>query len=408
MTLEWARVVAEHTSKPVLILAPLAVSQQFVREGNKFGVPVTLCSGHDDVRPGVNVTNYQKLHKFDASVFSGVAIDESGILKNFNGATRTALIDAFSLTPFRLCASATPSPNDHTELGNTCEFLGVMTRLEMLSRYFINDTGDTTASWRLKGHAVDKFWEFVATWAVALKRPSDIGFPDGDYELPPLRQHQHVIPVDQTQTFARGLLFADDATTLSDQRAARRASMSKRVAKAVELATATTGPVLLWGELNDECDMLEESIPGAVQIAGATPDDEKEKRMVDFSEGRIRVLVTKSSLAGFGLNWQHVDTQVFVGATHSFESFYQSIRRSWRYGRKDPVDVHVICSEADGRIVENMKRKQAAAEDMARSMVAAMLATSRDEIRATKRTVSVYEKRPPITIPHWLRGERSQ
>lgn len=401
MALEWLRVVAKHTKSPVLLLAPLAVSHQFAREAAKVGVDARVVASAADVGQGINITNYHKLDRFDPSVFGGVALDESSILKSHTAATRAALIEAFRGTAFKLALTATPSPNDHTELGNHAEFLGVMTRVEMLSMFFVHD-GETTQEWRLKGHAEKSFWEWVASWATSLRKPSDLGYEDGDYALPPLNMHSHTVTVDQRRAFDVGMLFASEARSLTDQRDARRETLAQRVDECARVVRAADGPVVVWCDLNAEGDALEKAIPDCVQVAGADSDDDKERKLDDFAEGRARVIVTKPSVAGFGMNWQHAATQVFCGVTNSFEQFYQSIRRSYRFGQTRPVDVHVVTSDVDGRIVENLARKQADAAHMSTSMVAAMAEVTKREIGATTRTVDAYRAHETMRVPSWV------
>lgn len=404
IALEWCRVVAEHTGKPVLLLAPLAVSHQFAREAAKFGVEARVVSSAADVGPGINITNYHKLDKFDCAVFGGVALDESSILKSFDGRTRTQLIEAFRETPFRLALTATPSPNDHTELGNHAEFLGVMSRPEMLSMFFVHD-GETTQEWRLKGHAERAFWEWVASWAVSIRKPSDLGYEDAGYDLPPLRVHNVTIETDQKQAFAAGVLFASEAVTLADQRHARRASMGNRVVRCAEIANATEAAAVVWCDLNAEGDALEYAIPGCVQVAGADADDDKERKLDEFATGAARVIVTKPSVAGFGMNWQHASTVVFCGVSNSWEQFYQAIRRCYRFGQTRPVDVYVVASDAEGRVVETLARKQGAADEMARAMVAAMATVTMREIGKTGRTVDAYRPSRAMQVPAWVRTD---
>jgi hypothetical protein len=388
MQLEWARQVAAYTGGDVLILAPLAVSQQTVREGEKFGITVTLCQDGADVRPGVNITNYERLHRFDATRFAGVVLDESSILKAYSGATRTAIIEAFAQTPYRLACTATPAPNDYMELGNHAEFLGVMSRVEMLAMFFVHDGGDTS-QWRLKGHAEGDFWRWMASWAVMLRRPSDLGYEDGAFNLPPLVMHEHVL---ESRVAPQGMLFAVEALTLSERRAARRASMADRVTAAAALANGTDEPFLVWCDLNDESRALTAAIDGAVEITGSDPPEVKERRMLDFSDGHIRVLVTKPSIAGFGMNWQHCPNVVFVGLSDSWESYYQAIRRCWRFGQTRPVQCHVITSTAEGAVVQNIQRKERDAERMASAMVEHMQALNVAELQSASRSEDAYER----------------
>lgn len=397
MALEWLRHVSMHTDAPVLLLAPLAVSQQFVREGSLFGVPVRACSSSSDVCEGINVANYEKLHKFDPSDFGGVALDESSILKAYDGRTRTAIIEAFRDTPFRLSLTATPSPNDHTELGNQAEFLGVMTRSEMLSMFFVHD-GETTQEWRLKGHAKEPFWKWVASWAVAIGRPSDLGYDDGAYDLPPLRETVHTVRAPQPT----GTLFAEMTQGLSDVRNARKATIDDRVARCVDLANSIARPVLIWCDFNAEGDALEASIPGAVQVTGSQDDEMKERLLTDFAEGRARVLVTKPSIAGFGLNWQHCADMIFCGVTHSWESYYQSIRRCWRFGQDREVNVYVVVSDADAGVIASLRRKQIDANVMKESMTKIMSTHTRSFIQSTQRTSDPYVATVAISFPSWI------
>lgn len=404
MALEFLRVVAEHTGKPTLLLAPLAVSHQFAREAEKFGIAARVVADASEVGPGINVTNYHKLHHFDPSVFGGVALDESSILKNFNGKTRDALIEAFARTPFRLALTATPAPNDHTELGNHAEFLGVMSRVEMLSMFFVHD-GGSTQDWRLKGHAEEQFWRWVASWGIALRRPSDLGYEDGAYHLPPLTQRTHVIASDLRDAWASGSLFAKEAETLSEQRAVRRSSIGKRIARAVEIIDAEPNEKwLVWCELNDEQDEVAEALGDrCVSIAGSTDDDKRIAMERAWREGSTQVLVTKGSLFGHGMNWQHCARQIFVGASHSFEMVYQCVRRSHRYGQTRPVEAHFIATDSESRIVDNLARKHADAAKMSDAMVAAMGEVSRADLGGLGRTADSYDPRKRIKIPKWLK-----
>lgn len=386
MQLAWAHQVAAHAGGDVLILAPLAVAQQTVGEGLKFGLPATLCRDGADVRPGVNVANYERLHRFDLARFAGIVLDESSILKAYDGATRTALVEAFAATPFRLCCTATPAPNDHMELGNHAEFLGVMSRTEMLAMFFVHDGGETQ-TWRLKGHARDDFWRWVASWAVMLRRPSDIGYDDGAFALPPLVMHEHMVE-GETPT---GLLFPVEARTMDERRRARRASLAARVTACAALVNASAEPWVIWCDLNAEGDGLARAIPAAIQVAGIDPLEVKEARLADFAAGRARVMVSKPSIAGFGLNWQHCPNVAFVGLSDSWEQYYQAIRRCWRFGQTRPVQCHVIASVAEGAVVANIERKERQAEEMATEMVRHMQLHNTAALRAAGREETTYE-----------------
>lgn len=399
--LAWADEVCRHTGGNVLILAPLAVSQQTVREGEKFGISVTHCRIQADVEPGINITNYEMLHHFDASQFVGIVLDESSILKSYSGATRTAIIDAFARTPYRLACTATPAPNDYMELGNHAEFLGVMTRVEMLSMFFVHDGGDTS-KWRLKGHAESEFWRWLCSWAVMIRKPSDLGYDDAGFILPPLEMHSHVIDSDAP---LQGMLVAVEAQTLTERRQARRASLSERVAATVALVNASDEPWLVWCDLNDEGNELEHLIPGAVQVAGRHDNDFKEWAAVAFSRGTFRVLVSKPSIFGFGLNFQHCPNVAFVGLSDSYEAFYQAVRRCWRFGQQQPVHCHMITAETEGSVVANIRRKEADADRMARDMVAHMHSINEINIKATGRVQTTYEPGIPMIVPNWVRSE---
>jgi hypothetical protein len=370
--IEWAQQVSIETEAPVLILTPLAVAPQFVREGERLGRRVKHVREPRDMFDGARicVTNYERLEKFEQTIRSlgGVGLDESSILKNFDGKTRSRLIDLFSATPFRLCATATPAPNDPAELGNHAEFLGIMRHVDMLNRFFEHDAGDT-CTWVLKGHARKPFWRWVASWAVCLNKPSDMGYSDEGYDLPPLELHEHVVNVDQHMARKAGMLFAYEAASLTEQRDVRRASLAERIERAAAIISADQEQWIAWTTLNEEADALTKAIDGAVNVSGSDSPDEKEKAVLDFLDGKARVLVSKKRILGFGLNAQCCARQLDVGADHSFEATYQAIRRSWRFGQKRPVQFHQICTSADGRVVANIKRKQGEYDAMHREMV---------------------------------------
>ncbi len=386
--LEWAQRIVEHVGCNVMILAPLAVAQQTVHEGEKFGITVHLCRTAADVIPGINVTNYEMLHHFDAADFGGIVLDESSILKSYSGSTRNAIIDGFGRTPYRLACTATPAPNDYMELGNHSEFLGVMSRVEMLSMFFVHDGGDTS-KWRLKGHAESEFWKWLCSWAVMMRRPSDLGYDDTAFTLPPLEMHAHIV---NDETEPEGMLFAIEARTLTDRRQARKASMGSRVAEASALANASDEPFLIWCDLNAEGDELERLIPGSVQVAGRHDPDFKEWAAQAFCAGRVRVLISKPSIFGFGLNFQHCPNVVFVGLSDSYEAFYQAVRRCWRFGQTRPVQCHMITAETEGAVVANIKRKEGDAQRMADEMVTHMHSINEANIKATGRDVTVYSE----------------
>ena len=355
--LEWAR----HVPGKVLILAPLAVAQQTVGEGERFGIPVTYA--RSPVEAQITVTNYELLDRFDPSVYRGVVLDESSILKSFDGATRNALIEAFARTPYRLCCTATPAPNDYMELGNHAEFLGVMTRAEMLATFFVHDGGETQV-WRLKRHAERDFWRWVCSWAVSVRNPSDIGYDGSAFSLPALRVHQTTVGV----ATATDTLFPMEALSLTERLAARRDSVSDRAAACAELVKSRRGAWVVWCHLNSEADALTALLPEAVEVRGSDSPDSKTQALTDFAAGKTRILVTKPSIAGFGMNWQHCHQMAFVGLSDSWEEYYQAIRRCWRFGQTKAVDVHCVVAETEGAVASNLRRKDADALAMAERM----------------------------------------
>lgn len=403
MELTWADRVAAHTGKPVMIFAPLAVSQQHIREAGKFGLSARIVRDQSEISAGVNVTNYQKIDHFDLSAFGGVVLDESSVLKSTDGKYRTRLISECSTVPFRLAATATPAPNDFMELDNHAEFLGVMSYTDMLATFFVHDGGETQ-KWRLKGHAESEFWKWMASWAVMLRQPSDLGYPNDGYDLPPLRQRSHTVAVEYKPSLDTGLLFPMEARTMQERLQARRDSIGERVALAASI-TPTDRPFVWWCHMNPEAEQLAKTIPGAVNLTGSDSDNEKERKLIDFSEGRTRVLITKPSIAGFGMNWQHCADTGFVGLNDSFEQVYQAIRRFWRFGQAMPVNVHFIASEMEGAVVANLRRKEADADHMAEQMVAHMADLTSELVRGNARVRSNYNPTLPMALPSWLSQE---
>jgi hypothetical protein len=401
MELEWARQVVAHTGKPVISLAPLAVSNQHIREADKFGIQATIVRSQSDVRDGTSITNYQKLPHFDLSQFGGICLDESSILKSVDGHYRTTLIREAARLPFRLAATATPAPNDFMELGNHAEFLGVMSYTDMLATFFVHDGGETS-KWRLKGHAEDAFWKWMASWAVMLRKPSDLGYSNDGYDLPPLNEYQHVVGVTYEDAWAGGMLFPTEARGLGERISARRGSVNSRVELASSITPADR-PFVWWCNLNSESDAVTRSVPGAVEVRGSDDDDDKERKLVDFSEGRIRVLVTKPSICGHGMNWQHCADTGFIGASDSFEQTYQAIRRFWRFGQTKPVNAHFIAAETEGAVVANYRRKEADADRMAAAMCRHMADLSSQSVRGMTRDAASYNVRD-CSVPSFLRG----
>ncbi len=359
-----------------LILAPLAVAQQTVREGEKFGIHVKYARQPIDEK--ITVTNYEMLEHFNPGDYNGIVLDESSILKSFDGQFRNRIIEAFRATPFRLACTATPAPNDYMELGNHSEFLGALTRTEMLSTFFVHDGGDTS-KWRVKRHARSEFWRWVCTWAVMMRKPSDLGYSDDGFILPPL--HIHDLSVEQTKA-DDGRLFAMPAATLQERRHARSGSVEDRAAEVARIvATKPSEPWLIWTNLNSESTAAFRSIEGAVEIYGAHEREQKEARMLSFANGEIRVLVSKPSICGHGMNWQHCPNVVFLGLSDSYEQFYQAVRRCWRFGQTREVNCYIVTSSNEGAVTANIKRKEADALAMAAEMVQNMHEINEQEVK---------------------------
>jgi DNA modification methylase len=372
MQLAWA----DHIPGRVLILAPICVGAQTIREGESIGVKVgTLGSG-----TRIEIVNYERLHQTTPADYDGVVLDESSILKAYDGKTRTRLIAAFRETPYRLCCTATPAPNDIAELANHCEFLGIMSRVEMLATFFVHDED----GWRLKGHAHEAFYRWLASWGMFLRRPSDLGFSDAGYLLPPLTITEHV--VGEAGPTGEYLFPGMGLGGLKGRSVARRGSVEERVAATVAMVRATPGPWIVWCGLNAEQDAVAGALgTECVSVQGADDEDEKARRLLAFIDGSARVLVTKASVAGFGLNLQHCHQMAFVGIGDSFETYYQAIRRCYRFGQRHPVEVAVIVSPAETEIVANVKRKEAEATTMAADLIAAMRTHEQEEIGMTER-----------------------
>lgn len=396
--LEWARAVTEATGRPALILTPLAVGPQTAAEARRFGIDARVARDGDQVCPGINIANYERLHLFDPAAFGAVVLDESSILKSFTGKTTRRLIEAFASTPFRLACTATPAPNDHTELGQHSEFLGVMAANEMLIRWFVHDSANTK-EWRLKRHGVGLFWDWVASWARCLSRPSDLGFSDEGFDLPALELRKHQVAVDLID--GRGdCLFRLPDTSATAIHAEKRRTLAARAERIAELVLSEPAePWVVWCDTDYEADALTARIAGAVEVRGGHPVDVKERRLLAFGNGSVRVLITKPTIAGFGLNWQHCARMAFVGLSFSYERFYQAVRRCWRYGQRRPVQVHVIVAETEGAIWDAVARKSQDHDTMKAQMAAAMLRASR-----SARVKAPYEASKPMELPTWLKA----
>lgn len=396
--LVWAENVVRKTNGHVLILTPLAVGAQAVREGEKFGVEcVQVRDGKIPDGKKIIVTNYEKLHLFNPYDFVGCVCDESSILKNFDGVTKAAVTEFMRKLAYRLLCTATAAPNDYIELGTSSEALGYLGFMDMVNRFFKKAESTTSRSdefragiYRFRGHAERDFWRWVCSWARAVRKPSDMGFPNDGFILPPLNTREHVV---KAQTARAGWLFDTAAVTLQEQREERRRTLTERCELAAELVADTGKACVMWGYLNPECDLMEKLVPGAVQVSGDDTDERKEEVFNAFRDGSIRVLVTKPVIGAWGLNWQHCAHQTFF-PSHSFEQFYQSVRRSWRFGQKNAVTVDVIASEGERGVLASIDRKAAQADAMFGQLVELM----NNELKVLKRK----DKENKLEIPSWL------
>ena len=391
MQLSWADEIHKHTGGKILILAPLAVAPQTKEEGEKFGICVNICESQDDVVDGINITNYEKIDKFIGSSFEAVVLDESSILKSFTSSTRNKLIDNFSKVPFRLACTATPAPNDHMELGNHSEFLGVMTRAEMLSMYFVHDGGNT-AKWRLKGHAEDVFWNWMASWAVFIDNPKNLGYDADGYNLPKLNINEIIVD---------GHEMLSETLTLTQRRQARKDSLELRCQAAADIVNASSEQWLVWCDLNDESAMLKSLIDDAVEIKGSDKASHKTGSMLNFSDELIKCLVTKPSIAGFGMNWQQCHNMIFVGLSDSYEKYYQAVRRCYRFGQKNEVNVYIIISAKEGAVKANIERKQEDAKKMQDAMIKLTKEVTKKELQVTTRIMTEYVPKVKMMLPDW-------
>ena len=396
MQLVWAENVVRKAG-PVLLLTPLAVTAQIAEEALKFGIEATV-SRDGTVHRGITITNYEKLHLFRPDDFAGVACDESSILKSFDGSTRSAITEFMRKRPYRLLATATAAPNDFVELGTSSEALGYLGHMDMLNRFFKNDLNNSAQGrmrgevikWRLKGHAEVPFWRWVCSWARAARKPSDLGFDDARFALPPLIEREHMIPVTKA---ADGMLFAFSAVGLKEQREERRRSIADRCSRVADIVNGTGQSALVWCHLNDESAELSRLIPDAIEVAGSHSNDEKEARLMGFARGRHRVLVTKPSIGAWGLNFQHCNHITFF-PSHSYEQYYQGVRRCWRFGQKRPVTVDIVTTEGERNVLANLQRKSAQSDKMFANLVAEMnlaMGVSRS-IPATRN----------LEVPSWL------
>jgi len=396
MQLVWAENIIRHTNKPVLVLTPLAVGAQTITEAEKFGIDAER--PHDGSISGkarVVITNYERLHKFNPHDFAGVVCDESSILKNFDGTTRDAVIEFMRTRPYRLLCTATAAPNDYVELGNSAEALGEMGFQDMVSRFFKKETSKEHCGWgrmqyKMRGHAERDFWRWVCSWARAIRKPSDLGYDDSRFVLPPLKVNEHVVSARQCRP---DMLFDLPANDLHEQREEQRRTLVERCEKVASLVSDTGRPAVAWCHLNDEGDAITRMIPGAVQVSGSDDDERKEEVFQAFANGQVRVLVTKPVLAGFGMNWQHCAHQT-VFPSHSFEQYYQSVRRCWRFGQKNPVTVDIVTTEGRAGVLANLQRKSEAAD----AMFARLVELMNDALGIRRSSPATT----PAEVPSWL------
>ena len=396
MQLVWAAQVEQHTNGAVLVVAPLCVAQQTVSEGKKFGIDCKYMREPQFSNARIHVTNYEMLKNFNPEDYAGIVLDESSILKGMDGKLRKSITEFASTIPYRLSCTATPSPNDFMELGTQSEFLGIMSQVEMLATFFIHD-GSDTSKWRLKGHGRSRFWEWLATWAAVVRHPRDLGYDAQGYDLPELVYHEHVV-----ETGVNDGLFAKIAQGLQERNQARRESVDLRVMQAAEIANSINGPCVIWCHLNDESAKLEQWITDGVQVYGSMKPEAKEELIGGFTSGDIDKLITKPRIAGFGLNWQHCNHMVFTGLSDSWESFYQAVRRCWRFGQDKPVHVHIVTADTEGAVLENIRRKQAQHDQVSEEMAKVMKDYTVAEIKGASIEKADYVAVEDMRVPAWL------
>lgn len=395
--LSWANAVHKYTGGDVLILAPLAVSKQTRQEGVKFGIDVNIIEEEADIKPGINITNYEKIHKFNPNKFIGIVLDESSILKSYSGKVSRQIIESFVDTPYKLSCSATPSPNDYTELGQQAEFLNICTINEMLSLYFINDASNGIG-WRLKGHSESEFYKWLAEWAILIDNPTNIGFDGKAYNLPKLNIQTHIVEVVDAEQQS---LFVVPAETLSERREARKQSLNARVEKAKEIVSKTQN-CLIWCDFNDESLALKRTISDSYEIRGSDTPEHKEKGMIGFAANEVKYLISKPSICGFGMNWQNCHDMIFCGLSDSYEQFYQAIRRCWRFGQLNEVNVHVIISEKEINVLNNIRSKEELHKKMRVNMVKTMSVISRSNINDVEITNKSYNPQVNLILPKFI------
>ena len=400
--LAWAEMVHNHTGQPVVIHTPVGVRHQTQREAVKFAIDckVEVVDDAYAIVDGINLVNYEKMHKFDASIWGGVVLDESSVLKGMAGKTRKLLTESYANTNYRLACTATPAPNDHMELGNHAEFLGVCDAGDMLNRFFYHDSGDTSR-WVLMPHGQQEFWKWVSQWAICIGMPSDIGGDDAGYILPSLRVHRQFVSVEQEDA-TPGYLFnvsGISATTVHEE---KRLTCKARCTRAAELVAKGKGPCVVWCDTNYESDMLAEVIPGGVVVRGDQSSAMKERLLAEFATQQYDVLISKPSIAGMGMNWQHCRRMVFAGLSYSFEAYYQAIRRCWRFGQTKPVDVYVILAESESAISSAIARKESDFAAMRCGMAEAMRESTLEEF-GMREGKTRYAPSKLLSLPRFMK-----
>lgn len=400
--LEWAEQVHKYTGENVLIISPLAVARQTKSEGAKFGKDINVCRSQIDVKAGINITNYEIADKFDPNKFAGVVLDESSILKSYRGKTKMQLLKMWENTPYRLTCTATPSPNNHLELLNQAEFLGVMKSNEALSVWFINDSS-CAGNYRLKKHAVKPFWEWVSTWAICMGKPSDIGFSDEGYELPELIEIDEVIQVDTVKTdFSDGGFLRDINTSATGYYHEKGLTADSRAKRCADIVQGTNQQVVIWCNTYDEADLLKKYIPDAVEVRGGDSSKKKEQATIDFAEGKIRILISKPSIFGYGMNFQNCNLCIFCGRNYSYEDYYQAVRRFYRFGQKKPVKVISVIGSTELKILEKVGIKKKIHSEMKTHMYSGLKQIQCAEIHGTEFKLNL--DMPKIEVPSWLKG----
>ncbi len=399
-SLSFADEVVKHTGGKVLILAPLAVSEQTKREGEKFGISVHIARNQKEVQDGINITNYEMLKNFDPSEFVGVVLDESSILKSYMGKTKMQILEAFQHTPYKLSCTATPSPNDHMEILNQAEFLGIMRSSEALAIWFINDT-QNMGTYRLKKHAIKPFWEWVSTWAICMSKPSDIGFSDDGYLLPELEERMNVVKISELDREYKDGLLRDIKTSATAFHQEKRYTAEARAEQCAYIAQSDQSQYVIWCDTNYEAEELKKLLPEAVEIRGSDKLEHKEKAVKNFIEGKTRILISKPSILGYGLNFQNCHKTIFCGMSYSYENYYQAVRRFHRFGQQNKVEVDIVIGSTEQKILESIQRKQKLHQEMSENMYKGIKQIQSESIKGTHFVLNLQERE--ITLPSWMK-----